>query len=167
MKEVFIRPERCVGCKSCEIACAVAHSSTKDLYSAVFEPDPPRKRVFACESGNVKIALQCRHCEEPLCVKVCPTQALIKDKASGLVVHREELCLGCGMCQIACPFGVISRRANSKIIAKCDLCPDLDSPACVEACPTKALFVDDSSDIANMKRKSLIKQLSLQNEISL
>jgi len=130
----------------------------------MFEPDPPRKRVFACEVDGKKIALQCRHCEEPFCVRVCPTQALVKDKESGLVIHREELCIGCGMCQIACPFGVISRRANSKIIVKCDLCPDLDSPACVEACPTKALFVDDSSIAANTKRKSVVKQLSLQEQ---
>lgn len=167
MKEVFIKPELCMGCKSCEIACAVAHSTTNNLFAAVFEPDPPRKRVFACEAADKKIALQCRHCEEPFCVKVCPTQALTKDKESGLVLHRAERCIGCGMCQMACPFGLISRRANSKVIVKCDLCPDLDSPACVEACPTKALFVGDAGEVMNIKRKSLVKQLSLQDELSL
>lgn len=164
MKEVLIRPERCMGCKSCEIACATAHSSTKNLLAAISEPEPPRKRVFALEIDGNKIALQCRHCEDPLCVKVCPTQALVKDKESGRIIHRESRCIGCGMCQLACPFGMISHRANSKLIVKCDLCPDLEIPACVEACPTKALFVGDANEAMNIKREAIARQLFSQEE---
>ncbi len=46
MKTVFVNPERCIGCKQCQIACAVEHSQSKDLYQAVFEPVPPQPRIL-------------------------------------------------------------------------------------------------------------------------
>ena len=158
-REVFINVNRCVGCKSCEIACAVAHSASGALFGAVFEAVPPRKRIYvqACEQRSVPV--NCRHCEEAGCVKVCPTGAMHKD-ADGIVSHDRERCIGCGFCELACPFGVITRCPNSKIVAKCDLCPGLLTPACVTACPTGALLFMAAQEAQRQKRQQTAEQLA-------
>ncbi len=159
MKEVLLRPERCVGCKSCELACVVTHSVSKSLLGAISETNPPTKLIFTGVWEGKKFALNCRHCEYPLCLQVCPTSALLKEKESGIVSHNQELCIGCGMCQISCPFGIISQRANSKTIVKCDRCPDLNIPACVEACPTQALLFLEPDEVMQWKRNSVAQQI--------
>lgn len=162
VKEVLIKPEFCVGCKSCEIACAIEHSVSKTLFGALAEKPSPRKRVYACEWEGRKFPLNCRHCEEPFCARVCPTGALSKDPETGIVSHQSSKCIGCGMCELACPFGVIGRQALGSIIVKCDRCPDLEVPACVTACPTGALVFTEASEIWKVKRQSLGEQLFAQ-----
>jgi carbon-monoxide dehydrogenase iron sulfur subunit len=63
------------------------------------------------------------------------------------------------MCVIVCPFGVIAREMESKIIIKCDRCPDRDEPACVEACPVSALTFTDLEEIEKGKRRGVIKNI--------
>jgi carbon-monoxide dehydrogenase iron sulfur subunit len=139
MKEVYIDVGRCLGCKSCELACAVAHSESQSLIGALFEAVPPRRRIDVIAVGQGSVPVKCCHCEKARCLAVCPTGALYRDEASGAVLHNSERCIGCGFCAFACPFGVITRLPGSKIAAKCDLCLDRQLPACVEACPTRAL----------------------------
>jgi len=67
--------------------------------------------------------------------------AMYKDAKTGLTQHDRDKCVGCWMCIMACPFGAITREKEEKQVVKCDLCPDRDNPACVEACPTKALYL--------------------------
>ena len=159
MPEVVVDAERCLGCKSCEIACTVEHSHSKSLVSAVCEPDAPRKHIFVCAAAGQSIPLHCRHCEEAPCVRACPTGALYRD--GGLVLFAKERCLGCGMCQMACPFGVITRLPHSKIIAKCDRCPDRSTPACVDACPTGALQFRDLAILVDTRRQKLAEKILL------
>ena len=140
MKEIFISLERCVGCKSCELACAVQYSQSKTLFAAVAEKPVPRKRIFVEYGDDKKIPLQCRHCQEAPCIDACISGALTWDKENNLVTQTREKCIGCWMCIMVCPFGAVSRQES--LALKCDLCPDReDSFACVEGCPTKALFV--------------------------
>jgi carbon-monoxide dehydrogenase iron sulfur subunit len=162
MKEVLIKPERCVGCKSCELACAVAHSRSRTLAGALTEKPAPRKRIYASQWESRKFPLNCRHCEEPLCVRVCPTGSMSKDRDTGVVSHQTALCLGCGMCELACPFGVIGRQAQGNIIVKCDRCPELEVPACVTACPTRALLFAEAGEILKSKREAVGEQLFAQ-----
>ena len=152
---------RCVGCKSCEIACAVEHSETKELFGALFEDLLPRKRVFVQAAGETSVPVNCRHCEEAFCVSVCPVGAMYQDKATGTVQHNRSRCIGCGFCELACPFGAINRCPGSKIVAKCDRCPDRDVPACVSACPTQALFFMTTDEVQRRKRCSLAEQMCL------
>ncbi len=66
--------------------------------------------------------------------------AMYKDKKTGETKHDKDKCVGCWMCIMSCPFGVLTRQKQDKIVVKCDLCADRDVPACVEACPTGALL---------------------------
>lgn len=141
-KMIVVIPELCMGCHTCELECALAHSESKNLIEAVLnkERSVPRVRVRAAESLNVP--LQCRHCEDAPCVRVCPSGALEKLETSGTVMVRVDRCIGCRWCVMVCPFGVIG-VADGKVAIKCDLCAERTSqgldPACVAGCPTHAL----------------------------
>ncbi|MFW6457684.1 MAG: 4Fe-4S ferredoxin, partial [Planctomycetota bacterium] len=74
MKKIEAREEYCIGCRLCEIHCAVQHSDSKNIIKAFRdgrEKQTPRLKVE--ESGYVSFALQCRHCEEPVCIEACMT----------------------------------------------------------------------------------------------
>ena len=163
MREVYVNVNRCLGCKSCEIACAVAHSASQSLFGAVFEPVPPRKRIYVQAVEQRSVPVNCRHCEEAACVKVCPTGAMQKNAATGVVSHDRARCIGCGFCEMSCPFGVINRYPESKIVAKCDLCPGLETPACVRACPTSAILFITSQE-AQQKRRQLAAELFVSGD---
>ncbi|MFC1511279.1 4Fe-4S dicluster domain-containing protein [Candidatus Margulisiibacteriota bacterium] len=135
-KNIFCSIEKCLGCKSCEIACAVEHSKSKDLFASIGEFPLPRQRRKVEAIKNLRLSTACQHCESAGCIDACMSGAIYKDDR-GAVLHDEEKCVGCWMCIMACPFGVISRQ--EKIALKCDLCPDRDEYACVKACPTRAL----------------------------
>jgi Fe-S-cluster-containing hydrogenase component 2 len=141
---IMVDPERCVGCHTCELACAVAHTRSGTLIGAVLgeEPLTPRNRVV--KVAEVKFSTQCRQCEDAPCVKVCPTGATFRTETYTAV--NPNRCIACGLCMMVCPFGAIHIstvriNGNTKRAAtKCDLCVDrADGPACVEACPTQAL----------------------------
>jgi carbon-monoxide dehydrogenase iron sulfur subunit len=150
MKEIFCRIERCLGCRACEIACAVEHSLAKELTAAIRENPPPNSRVrVLCvdeQGGKVhlrSVALQCRQCEDPACAEACIAGGILRDEADHTVRFNREKCVGCWSCVMVCPFGAIVRVADGHVAVKCDRCPDRESPACVEACPVEALvFVE-------------------------
>ncbi len=158
MKEVFIDVARCLGCRSCALACAVAHSQSGELLRAIAEDPPPRARVFVEAVEGRAVPLNCRHCEEAQCAAVCPTGAMSRDPETRAVRHEPQRCLGCGFCELACPFGVITRLPGTRTVAKCDLCPGREVPACVEACPTGALLYLAPQDAQKIKRQRLIAQ---------
>lgn len=162
MKEILVEVSRCLGCKSCALACAVEHSHSKSLFGAVAERPLPRPRVFVEAADGVKAPLQCRHCEDAPCVSVCVYGAMRQEKGRGVVQHLREKCLGCWMCAMVCPFGVIAREEERKIAVKCDRCPDREKPACVEACPTKALVFAEVETAEKAKRKKFLKGMVLE-----
>jgi anaerobic carbon-monoxide dehydrogenase iron sulfur subunit len=138
----------CIGCKLCEVYCIVEHSKSKNIIRA-FNEETPRalSRVLVEESRPITFALQCRHCDEPACTVACMTGALHKDPETGAVLHDREKCVGCWMCVMVCPYGGIQRDLREgKAASKCDLCLELDEPACVAACPNEALFVVEEED---------------------
>ncbi|AKB78980.1 CO dehydrogenase iron-sulfur protein CooF [Methanosarcina horonobensis HB-1 = JCM 15518] len=163
MKDVIIRPELCMGCRSCEVACAVSHSKSKNLFSALGEDPAPKKRISVeyMPAIEASVPITCRHCEDAPCVSVCPTKALSKDTATGTVNHNLERCVDCWTCSMVCTrfsslyqlilasgcwtssmannYGVIDRRTEEGTVVRCDLCEGRELPACVEACPTHAL----------------------------
>ena len=111
---IDINPERCIGCGTCQSACADAHRM-QGLQ------DTPRLALV--KTGGISAALACHHCEGAPCAEVCPVNAIEHD---GDRIHvKEQECIGCRLCAI-----------------KCDLCAfDPEGPHCVAACPTKALTV--------------------------
>jgi len=145
MRRVFCNLRLCLGCRSCEIACAVEHSKSKELFKALSEGRGARKRVAVGKAAAAPFPVRCQHCDDAACIRACMSGAMHKDK-EGRTVHDKEKCVGCWMCIMACPFGVLTRDEEEGIVFKCDLCPDRDTPACVEACPTKALFLGTAAE---------------------
>jgi Fe-S-cluster-containing dehydrogenase component len=87
-------------------------------------------------------------------VAACPRDA-IKKLDNGIIKRMNMLCIGCGSCAIACPFGVIEPEIRSYIISKCDLCADRvaegKEPACVAACPSGALSFEEVEEAGEKK----------------
>lgn len=158
MKEIFVDIERCTACKSCEIACAVEHSSTKTLFGAIFESPAPQKRVHVEPALAYAYPVRCLHCTDAPCIAACPNGAMTRDPLTGSVIVLEDRCQGCFMCAMVCQFGAISVSTSTSTALKCDRCPDRLtaglSPACVEACPTTALVFGEEEDLASEKRLS-------------
>jgi carbon-monoxide dehydrogenase iron sulfur subunit len=138
MKKIIVEPKVCIGCRLCEIHCAVAHSRSKDIIKAFRREKPPVARILVEEEKPLSFALSCRHCEEPYCIYSCLTGAMFKDE-EGRVLHNSEKCIGCWTCIMVCPYGAIKRDGIKKIVFKCDLCLETGEPACVKNCPQEAL----------------------------
>lgn len=152
MKRILAHRERCVGCKSCELACAIQHSQSKNLFGAMAESLTPRKRIFVEEVDEERFVIKCNHCDDAPCVNSCISGCLYKDE-NGYTRREKERCIGCWSCVMACPFGVITRDPRLNIAVKCDGCHKLDTPACVTACPTKTLEMVDIDELPAAARR--------------
>ncbi len=158
MKSIWVNPERCVGCRTCEVACALHRSSlSRRLPEAIYEDLPPLPRVRVEPISEEKgFPLQCRHCDGAPCLDACPAGALYREE-EGLVLVRDERCIGCWMCVMVCPFGAVQPFRQYRKILKCDRCKGMDTVYCVDSCPTHALMLVDSADLAQEKLKALKK----------
>jgi carbon-monoxide dehydrogenase iron sulfur subunit len=111
--------------------------------------------------------LGCRHCQDAQCVKACVTKALYLDN-DGVVLHDKKRCIGCMMCFITCPFGAIEegvKETGAASVSKCDLCAEKGKkPACVEACPTKALVFEKADNFSKGKRRKYLIELAASAE---
>ncbi|SFR03441.1 4Fe-4S dicluster domain-containing protein [Desulfoscipio geothermicus] len=162
MQEVLVDKERCLGCRSCELACAVAHSASKTLLGAVGEAKKPLKRIFVHQTEAGKIPLNCRHCAEAPCIDACIAGAMHRT-AEGVVTNTggPAECTGCWMCVMVCPYGVIRSEIAQRLAVKCDReCLDeAGEPACVRACQTRALKYVEVDDFSREKRERFLISL--------
>ena len=162
-KTIVVNIEKCLACKSCEIACALAHSKSKVLEEAVAESPRPQRMVTVEAAGEFGVPMQCRHCEDAPCITVCPTAAIHQHEVNGPVLIERDKCIGCRFCLIVCPFGVINISRDGKAVTKCDLCIERtkmgEEPACVEACPTKALKLASVEELAAERRRAAAREL--------
>lgn len=169
-KAIVVDIEKCLACKSCEIACALAHSKSKVLEEAVAESPMPQRMVTVESAGEFGVPMQCRHCENAPCITVCPTAAIHRHQANDPVLIDKERCIGCKFCLAVCPFGVINITRDGKAVVKCDLCIERtkvgQEPACVEACPTGALKIVSEKELAAAKRKLAAMELVLSTQNS-
>jgi Fe-S-cluster-containing dehydrogenase component len=91
---------RCIGCYSCVIACREEHFVPRAIYF---------NRVLVSENGayptvkKIILPVLCNHCQDPACVKACPTGATTQ-RADGLVLVDQDKCVGCHYCIVACPY---------------------------------------------------------------
>jgi NADH-dependent fumarate reductase subunit E len=132
--------DRCIGCMSCEVACKQEKS--------LFQEGPRPIKVLRFEHYEEEqisyfMPMNCFHCDVAPCVYACPTSAMTK-RDDGLVFVRDNLCIGCKACVIACPFGAISFNPETEKVVKCDFCINrLEKgllPSCVTKCTTNCLY---------------------------
>ncbi|ADU71941.1 4Fe-4S dicluster domain-containing protein [Pantoea sp. At-9b] len=182
----------CIGCHTCEAACAETHRQ-QGLQSM--------PRLTVTRSRDESAPQLCRHCEDAPCASVCPVNAITR--VDGAVQLNANLCVSCKLCGIACPFGAIEFSGSRPlhipadvntpkapaappdplhvstlldwipgvraVAVKCDLCSfDPNGPACVRTCPTKALQLIDNTDIAKAsKRKRELTLAGALGDLSL
>ena len=140
---------RCVGCMSCMVSCkAINNVPIGNYWIKVLRIGPFKKADYQTPNDVTMYYLptQCQHCENPECVKVCPTQAshITED---GTVQIDKSKCIGCQFCAMACPYGVRYLNEEERVVEKCTLCEQRISqgelPACVAQCGGRARFFGD------------------------
>lgn len=143
----YFNAELCTGCKTCMIACMDKHNAPKDvLWRRVLEFSggewTPVGNAYEQTVFAYYVSIACNHCENPTCAAGCPTKAMHRD-ASGIVLIDQSRCIGCRYCEWNCPYGAPQFDPIKKKMSKCDFCIDyLEQglpPACVAACPCRAL----------------------------
>jgi carbon-monoxide dehydrogenase iron sulfur subunit len=162
-KRLFVDTDLCLGCKTCELRCAVERSSiNKNLFKSVKEEPLPRSRVYLQWDGENAYPLQCRHCADAKCLEICSTGAIKRDKETGCIYHEPDRCISCWMCVMVCPYGVIAAASEKKSADKCDQCFQMAEPYCLAACPTGALQLmtpDEYNELLSKKRGNNRKKL--------
>lgn len=172
MKTVVVHPDRCVGCLQCMAACATAHSRSKSLYGAIAEEPRPSPRIHVGPGpGTLAFPNKCRHCDPAPCLAACMPGAIHRDAATAAVLVDASRCINCGMCSMACPFGVIRYRADltaptkRAVAVKCDNCigrqRDGRVPACVETCLVRALEFGDPNELLREESRRLAWQVTM------
>lgn len=156
----YIDQSRCIGCKACVIACKDKNDNDVGINF---------RRVYPFESGAVTVnkdgtfinnvqsyylSIACNHCEDPGCVKGCPTGAMYKRGEDGVVLVDHDKCVGCRYCEWNCPYGAPQYSDVIGKMTKCDTCLDLreqgEQPACVTACIMRAI---DFGPIDELRKK--------------
>lgn len=168
---LLIDEDACIGCDNCETACAATHGGTSRL-----------NRKAGPTFAHVHVPTSCRHCEDPSCMKDCPPDAIHRGGLGG-EVYIDDSCIGCGNCEINCPYGVIQMAypkekpagfwkwmftgkgmspgtskvqegAEIKKAVKCDMCKEVKGgAACVRACPTGAAQRINPEDFIHVVNK--------------
>lgn len=150
---------RCTGCKTCVMACKdykntalhVAYRKVYDVEGGEWKDQGDGSYTTDCFLYHLSIS--CNHCDDPACVKVCPTTAMHKDPETGLVLVDKDKCIGCGYCVMACPYNAPKVDRDLGYSVKCDGCKDRvaegKQPMCVTSCPLRAL---DFGPIEQLKK---------------
>lgn len=142
MKQLSIKPEKCIGCRTCELVCSFGHYQQ-------FNPKMANVKVYEYEKAAVAIPLMCMQCEEPSCMKVCPVNAITRDEQGAVVINYNK-CIGCRMCLNACPLGNVSYHPALHRVFKCDLCGG--EPKCAAYCPGGAIVFEDTDTPSERRR---------------
>lgn len=136
----FFTADNCIGCHACEAACSEknenpAHLAFRSVGYVEGGSYPDYKRM--------NISMACNHCDDPVCLKGCPTRAYTKHVEYGAVLQDPETCFGCGYCTWVCPYNAPQLDPVKGQVSKCNMCVDrLEvglKPACVSACVGNAL----------------------------
>lgn len=132
-------------CSICRDACANKEEESRGCSGI---------KVLHLPEVNAHTAITCNQCGEPVCADHCPTGAITKNPADGVVGISQDKCLACGLCSLCCPYGGIDYNAEKKQTFKCDMCGG--EPQCVEACPHQVISLLKSRNIVRFLKKDQI-----------
>lgn len=141
---------RCVGCLACTVACkAINGVPVGNFWIKTLRIGPHPIEGGSGHFPDVEmyfLPIQCQHCENPECVKVCPTGASYI-REDGTVQIDKAKCIGCQFCAMACPYGVRYLNEEERVVEKCTLCEQKITqgqlPQCVSQCAGRARFFGD------------------------
>lgn len=144
----YVDMEACTGCKTCMVACMDKNDlPAGTFYRRVIEYTGGEWKKFAGATYSQTvfsyyISISCNHCANSICIRSCSTGAMNRDEY-GIVSVDHNKCVGCRYCEWACPYFAPQYRETLKQMTKCDFCRDLllkgQEPACVSACPMRAI----------------------------
>ncbi len=156
--------DRCIGCKGCHVSCKMENGVALGS-----------NRINVRQIGPVGIypnlqmyflPSMCQQCEEPVCVKYCPTGACYKNDEDGVVLIDQEKCIACLSCKTACPYEANNLNTERRVMDKCTLCISRrkagEGPACVKNCSGRALMFGDISD-SNSEVSKVLKEAGTEN----
>ena len=150
----------CFDCKACEVACKQENNLPVGPRWIQVITVGPRKIGEKLLVDFIPVT--CRHCAQPPCVDACPTDAIIK-RQDGIVDIYPELCNGCMACIPTCPFSALQYNPEKNVVEKCNMCLDRvergQKPACVQACPSKAIYFGETNDIIQQMRQQRARTL--------
>ena len=136
----YLNADNCIGCHACEAACSEKNDNPGHISF---------RSVGYVEGGTypeyqrLNISMACNHCDDPVCLKGCPTRAYTKYAEYGAVLQDPDICFGCGYCTWVCPYNAPQLDPVKGEVSKCNMCVDrLEvglKPACVSACLGNAL----------------------------
>ena len=167
----------CVGCRSCEHACAEANDNPapsapvddKAVFDSRRRNDDQlytvvnRYREATDDQPAVYRKHQCMHCAEPCCASVCFVKAFVKTP-EGPVLYDPDLCVGCRYCVFACPYYALAYEYDDPLtprVVRCTMCYPLikegKAPACADACPNGAIVYGDRIELLDVARQRMRK----------
>lgn len=157
--------DQCIGCQACQVHC----KTNKNL-----GPGPALCQNLSVGPVKVRemprvrfVFMPCFHCEEPWCLKVCPSGAVRKRESDGIVYIDPTLCIGCKSCITACPWGTPQWDPQTKKAVKCDYCMDrVDKglkPACVTKCLTQCLTFGEAQSLPDQRRQRFAALVASDN----
>jgi Fe-S-cluster-containing hydrogenase component 2 len=138
-------PEKCTGCRFCEMICSLSHEGVVNGKKA-------RLRVVkdGIKNDIPVVCTQCVACGDDCCAEACPEDAIFM--VDDILEVDENLCTGCGTCEKTCRYGVI--RVVDDLARKCDLCKG--DPMCVKFCPLGALKFEEADETKYLAVLSLL-----------
>lgn len=143
MKYIVVDYDQCRGCNCCTLACSFAKTKT-------FNSNKANLSITQFPELDLYVPVVCQQCLQPVCMEVCPAQAIYLDEKTGASIIDQNICIGCKMCIMACPFGSPWVDSERSCVMKCDLCGG--DPECVKYCGYGALqFVPEEE--ATMKQR--------------
>jgi formate dehydrogenase iron-sulfur subunit len=161
----LIDTTKCIGCKACQVACMEWNDLRDEIGTNIGQYQNPHDLTASSwtlmrfaevedSKGDLEWLIRkdgCMHCQDPGCLKACPSPGAIVQYANGIVDFHEENCIGCGYCITGCPFNVPRISKKDHKAYKCTLCSDRVSvglePACIKSCPTGALVFGTKEDM--------------------
>jgi formate dehydrogenase iron-sulfur subunit len=179
----LIDVSRCIGCKACQSACMEWNDLRPEMEEFVGSYDNPhdlnpgvwtlmRFTEYENTNGDLEWLIRkdgCMHCEDPGCLKACPSPGAIVQYANGIVDFVSDACIGCGYCIKGCPFNIPRVSDKDHKSYKCTLCSDRvavgQEPACVKSCPTGAIMFGTKTEMKDWAEERIdeLKERGFEN----